>query len=90
MTSIHYKYYESSCYYMYYRFVACHWKLYLYTVLFSRDGAPERKLSEKSNSLFEEGTSFEVGIQSGDDVDKKDDDDENYEEPAIPKSKIAL
>ena len=56
----------------------------------SQDGTPERQLSKTSNASLEESTSFEVlsevGIQSGNDVDKKDGDDESYEEPSIGSS----
>lgn len=55
----------------------------------SKDGAPKRKLSKKSNSSLK-GSSFEVpaevGTQLGNNVHLKDD-DENYEEPSIVSSK---
>lgn len=54
----------------------------------SKDGAPKRKLSEKSNSSLK-GTSFEVPSEVGTqlNVDKSDNDDKNYEEPSIVRSK---
>lgn len=62
----------------------------MYTGPYFEDGGPKKELSERSSSSLEESTSFEipalflpeVGMRLDDVVEKKDIDDENYEEPS--------
>lgn len=64
-----------------------------------KDGALKGKLSKKSNSSLEEGASLEIpeavflpeaGMQSGNAVIEKDDEDENSKEPSTANSKPSV